>query len=221
MALPRDREEDFRVTILTLIQDQMRKVVDGYRTLLNMLEDFTNGAKTGKLEEYYNKILKNDESAKETSLMIEREINSVGALLTDREGYIRLMTEIDRVSDITEGAAFRLLSLSKMKAKFGKSLNQKFLQLGETVLTALLRAREALLASTLDEATFHQKIKEAEEYEKKADELYRIIDLELLQSNLKIAPLLLSREVVEMIEDIADRAERIVDILRAISLAVF
>jgi len=131
------------------------------------------------------------------------------------------MTEIDRVSDITEGAAFRLLSLSKMKAKFGKSLTQKFLQLGEIVLTALLRAREALLASTLDEATFHQKIKEAEEYEKKADELYRVIDLELLQSNLKIAPLLLSREVVGLIEDIADRAERIVDILRAISITVF
>ncbi|RLG04836.1 MAG: hypothetical protein DRN68_09425, partial [Thaumarchaeota archaeon] len=179
MALPRDREEDFRVTILTLIQDQMRKVVDGYRTLLNMLEDFTDGAKTEKLEEYYDKILKNDESAKETSLMIEREINNVGALLTDREGYIRLMTEIDRVSDITEGAAFRLLNLSKMKAEFGKNLNQRFLQLGETVLTALLRAREALLASTLDEATFHQKIKETEEYEKKADELYRVIDLEL------------------------------------------
>jgi len=221
MTLPRDREEDFRITILTLIQDQIRKVVDGYKMLLNMLEGFVNGVKSDVLEEYYQRILKNDESAKETSMMIEREINNVGALLTDREDFIRLMSEIDRIADITEGAAFRLLNLSKMKAKFKKDLNKRLMELGENVLATLMKVREALLASTLDSSTFHQKIKETEEYEKRVDELYRSLDLELLKSDLKIAPLLLSREIIGMIEDIADRAERIADILRAISLLIF
>ena len=95
MSLPRDREEDFRINILNLIQDQIRVVLEGYRTLLDMLENFLNREKPKTLEELYEKILKNDERAKEMNRIIEREISNVGALLTSRENFIRLTSEID------------------------------------------------------------------------------------------------------------------------------
>lgn len=220
MALPRDREEDFRIRILTLIQDQIRKVIDTYRLLLNMLESYVRSPDVKTLEEYYDKILRNDESAKETSRLIEKEMNSVGALLTDREDFLRLVAEVDKISDTIEGAAFRLVNLGKMKAKLGKGLNEKIMELGEEVLETLTRLREALLAMTLNAETFLQKVHETEQCEKRVDEIYRYLDLALLQSDLKIAPLLLSREIVGMLEDIADRAERVVDTLRALSLVV-
>ena len=53
MSLPRDREEDFRVTIFNLIQDQVRVVLEGYRALLDMLEQFLKGEKVKKIEEHY------------------------------------------------------------------------------------------------------------------------------------------------------------------------
>ncbi len=220
MSLPRDREEDFRIRVLTLIQDQIRKVVDNYRVLLDMLENYVRGPDTKALEEYYTKILKNDESAKETSRVIEREMNNVGALLTDREDFLRLVAEIDKVSDTIEGAAFRLVNLGKMKTKIDKNLGKKIIELGEKVLTTLITLRETLLAITLDPDTFMRKIRETEKCEKEVDEIYRSLDLALLQSNLKIAPLLLMREIVSMLEDMADRAERVADILRALSLLI-
>ena len=220
MSLPRDREEDFRINILNLVQDQIRVVLEGYRTLLDMLENFLNGEKPKTLEELYEKILKNDERAKEMNRIIEREISNVGAVLTSRENFIRLTSEIDRIADITEGAAFRLLNLSRMKTKLGKDVRRNFMELGNAVLSTLLSVREALLATTLNSSSLMEKIKETEANEKKADEIYRTLDLDILKSNLQIGQLLLCREVAEMIEDISDHAERVADILRALAVAI-
>lgn len=221
MTLPRDREEDFRINILTLIQDQVRVVLEGYKMLLDMLENFVNGAKPQVLDEIYQRILKNDENAKEKGRTVEAEISNVGALLSSRENFVRLTATIDRIADTAEGAAFRILSLSKMKTKIGKNIKRLFMELGESVLSTLVAMREALLATTLNSSTLYDKINETELNEKKTDELYRTLDLELLKSDLKIAQLLLCREVAEMIEDISDNAERIADILRALSVAAF
>jgi len=221
MTLPRDREEDFRINILTLIQDQVRVVLEGYKMLLDMLENFVNGAKPQVLDEIYQRILKNDENAKEKGRTVEAEISNVGALLSSRENFVRLTTTIDRIADTAEGAAFRILSLSRMKTKIGKNIKRLFMELGESVLSTLVAMREALLATTLNSSTLYDKINETELNEKKTDELYRTLDLELLKSDLKIAQLLLCREVAEMIEDISDNAERIADILRALSVAAF
>lgn len=218
MSLPRDREEDFRVTILNLIQDQVRVVLDGYRLLLDMLEQFLRGEQTSTVEEIYQKILKNDERAKEMNRLVEREISKVGAILTSRENLVRLTLEVDRIADITEGAAFRIMNLSRMKTKLGKETCRLFLTLGEAVLTTLNSMRQALLATTLNSSSLSEKIIETETNEKKADEVYRELDLELLKSNLQIAQLLLCREVAEMIEDISDHAERITDILRTLTI---
>ncbi len=218
MSLPRDREEDFRIAILNLIQDQVRVVLDGYRLLLNMLEQFLKGEQANIVEEFYQKILKNDEKAKEMNRLVEREISRVGAILTSRENFVRLTLEVDRIADITEGAAFRIMNLSRMKTKLGKDTCKLFLTLGEAVLATLNSMRQALLATTMNSASLSEKIAETEVNEKKADEVYRQLDLEILKSNMQIAQLLLCREVAEMIEDISDHAERITDILRTLTI---
>ena len=108
-----------------------------------------------------------------------------------------------------------------MKAKLDKNTCKNFLDLGNAVLSTLRSMREALLATTLNSSSLSEKIKETEANEKRADEIYRNLDLDLLRSNLHIAQLLLCREVAGMIEDISDRAERVTDILRALTVAAF
>lgn len=218
MSLPRDREEDFRITILNFIQDQVRIVLEGYRILLDMLEQFLEGEKTSVIEEIYQKILKNDEEAKKANRLVENEISKIGAILTSRETFVRLTLEVDRIADITEGAAFRIVNLSKMKTKLGKETCKLFMNLGEAVLATLNSMRQALLATTLNSSSLGEKIRETETNEKKADEIYRQLDLEILKSNLQIAQLLLCREVAEMIEDISDHAERVADILQTLAI---
>ncbi|MEM3096779.1 MAG: hypothetical protein QXV62_07275, partial [Nitrososphaerota archaeon] len=80
--------------------------------------------------------------------------------------------------------------------------------------------REAILAVTLNSETFALKVKETEEAERSVDEAYRLVDFAILQSEMRIPQMLLSREIVAMLEDIADRAEETVETLRVLSFVI-
>jgi len=139
----------------------------------------------------------------------------MGPLLPEREDYIRLANGIDRISDKAEAAAFRLVSLNKIGAS-GREICPTICDLSDGVLNVVDKLKEAILAVRLDSTILCQKLAEVERQERIVDEIYRRVDLVLLQSQLSVPHLLLSREIAGLLEDMADKAEEIVNILRAL-----
>jgi len=216
----REREEEYRIRLLSLTQDQIRRVLDVLRKMSLMIEYLGNDESLQKLEALYQDILKSDESARETKRLIEDEVSNLGALLTNREDFLKLINGIDRIADAGEGVAFRVLSLARAKLKLQKDVVKNMSSLSEGVLHTVNKLREALLAVTLNNETFSTKVKETEDAERSVDEYYRNLDLAILQSEMRIPQLLLSREIVAMLEDIADRAEETVETLRGLSFVI-
>lgn len=220
MYAARERVEDYRSRLLSLTQDQMRSVLDIVRKTTLMLEMISKESDVRKLEEAYQEILKIDEAARTSRIVIEKEVTDIGAILTNREDFIRLVNCIDKIADISEGVAFRIVGLVKSKMKIDKDIVAELVKLADLVLQSVTKLREALLAVTLNSETFFQKVKETEEAERKVDELYRNIDLTLLMSDMRVGQLLLIREIVSMFEDIADKAEEAVEDLRVLSFVI-
>lgn len=217
MVLPRDREEEYRSRLMSLVQDQVRKVMETFRTVLTMVENVMNDASLKDMEVLYNEILKHDEAEKEIKRTIEREIANLGALLSAREDILRLVNCLDKIVDFSEGIAYRLLGLVKIKVKVNKDIMKNILHLGEMVYSILGKMREALLAVTLNVETFMKKAEEVESIERNIDEIYRELNFLILQSDMKVGHMLLVREIVSILEDISDKAEESVDILRYFS----
>ncbi|MEM4187457.1 MAG: DUF47 family protein, partial [Candidatus Caldarchaeum sp.] len=132
----------------------------------------------------------------------------------------RLVNGIDRIADTAEGVAYRILGLTKARMKIDRDVLANVLRLCDAVLQSVTKLREALLAVTLNSETFLQKVKETEEAERKVDEIYRNLDLTILQMDMKVGQLLLVREIVSMLEDIADRSEEAVETLRVLSFVI-
>jgi predicted phosphate transport protein (TIGR00153 family) len=218
--MARERVEDYRSRLLSLVQDQIRHVLDLLRKTLLMLEAANREEDLKKLEEIYSQVLKTDEAGKEARRLVEKEVSEIGAILTNREDFIRLVNSIDKIADTAEGVAFRILGLAKARMKINKDILNNMLKLGEVVLQTVTKLREALLAVTLNSDTFMQKTKETEDSERQVDELYRNLDLVILQSDMKVGQLLLVREIVSMLEDIADRAEESAETLRVLSFVI-
>jgi predicted phosphate transport protein (TIGR00153 family) len=185
-----------------------------------MLEAANREEDLKKLEEIYSQVLKTDEAGKEARRLVEKEVSEIGAILTNREDFIRLVNSIDKIADTAEGVAFRILGLAKARMKINKDILNSMLKLGEVVLQTVTKLRESLLAVTLNSDTFMQKTKETEDSERQVDELYRNLDLVILQSDMKVGQLLLVREIVSMLEDIADRAEESAETLRVLSFVI-
>jgi predicted phosphate transport protein (TIGR00153 family) len=218
--MARERVEDYRSRLLSLVQDQIRHVLDLLRKTLLMLEAANREEDLKKLEEIYSQVLKTDEAGKEARRLVEKEVSEIGAILTNREDFIRLVNSIDKIADTAEGVAFRILGVAKARMKINKDILNSMLKLGEVVLQTVTKLREALLAVTLNSDTFMQKTKETEDSERQVDELYRNLDLVILQSDMKVGQLLLVREIVSMLEDIADRAEESAETLRVLSFVI-
>ncbi len=220
LYMARERVEDYRSRLLSLVQDQIRHVLDLLRKTLLMLEAANRDEDLKKLEEIYSQVLKTDEAEKEARRLVEKEVSEIGAILTNREDFIRLVNSIDKIADTAEGVAFRILGLAKARMKINKDILNSMSKLGEVVLQTVTKLREALLAVTLNSDTFMQKTKETEDSERQVDELYRNLDLVILQSDMKVGQLLLVREIVSMLEDIADRAEESAETLRVLSFVI-
>ncbi|MEM0349224.1 MAG: DUF47 family protein [Candidatus Caldarchaeum sp.] len=220
MYSARERVEDYRSRLLSLTQDQMRRILDLLRKTVLMVEIASKEPDSKKVEETYSEVMQIDEAAKNCRRQVEKEVSEIGALLTNREDFIRLVNSLDKIADIAEGVAFRVVGLVKSRMKLDKEIMTQVLSLAELVLQTVTRLREAILAVTLNSETFYQKLKETEEFERKVDELYRNIDLTLLMSDMKIGQLLLVREIVSMLEDIADKAEESVETLRVLSFVI-
>ncbi len=221
MTLPRDREEEYSARLLSLLQDQIRKVMEMFRTVLLMIEDVMNEVSLKDIEARYDTLLKLDEEERNIRRMMEKDIANIGALLTNKEDFIRLTNNLDKIADTSEGIAFRLVSLIKMKFKINKDIFQGILQLGDAVHSILGKLREALLSVTLDSETFMKKVTEIDNAEREIDDIYRNLSLVILQSDMKAGHMFLIREIVALLEDIADKAEESVEILRTLSLTVF
>ncbi|MEM2909785.1 MAG: DUF47 family protein [Nitrososphaerota archaeon] len=221
MTLPRDREEEYGARLLSLLQDQIRKVMDMFRAVLVMIEDVMNEAPLKDIESKYDAILKLDEEERNIRRMMEKEVANVGALLTNREDFLRLMSGLDKIADMSEGIAYRLVSLVKIKFKINREIFKGILHLGEAVQSIISKLREALLSVALDSETFMKKVTEIDNAERSIDDIYRNLSLMILQSDMKVGHMFLINEIVSMLEDIADKAEESVETLRTLSLTIF
>ena len=208
----REREEEYRSRLLNLAQDQIRNVLEVLRKTLQMLEQLQKDNDIKHFEDLYTSVLKADEAARESKRMVETEVTNIGAILTNREDFLRLINSIDRIADTAEGVAFRILGLARAKLKINKEILAGITELGNRVLNTVNRLREAIFAVTLNSETFTQKVKETE--------AYRTVDFAILQSEMRIPQMLLSREIVAMLEDIADKAEETVETLRVLSFVI-
>ncbi|MEM1943338.1 MAG: DUF47 family protein [Candidatus Caldarchaeum sp.] len=220
MYSARERIEDYRSRLMNLAQEQMRKVLDLLRNTVLMLEYLNKDLDIRKMDELYSSVLKADEAAKEFRRLVEKEVSDIGAILTNREDFLRLVNGIDKIADTAEGVAYRILGLTKARMKIDKEIHASLTKLGEAVLQTVVKLREAMFTVTLNSDTFLEKIKETEQAERSVDEIYRNLDLTILQLDMKVGQLLLIREIVSMLEDIADRSEEACENLRVLSFAI-
>ncbi|MEM4245767.1 MAG: hypothetical protein QW390_00555, partial [Candidatus Bathyarchaeia archaeon] len=113
MTFPLETEAAVRRRMLKICQDHARIVVDIVRELALLVDSVAN--ESGDVKEHFEKMrsLINESKIVKTNLL--EEIVSVGSLLISRESFLRLIFEVEKISDYAEGAAFRLTEMVDFK----------------------------------------------------------------------------------------------------------
>jgi uncharacterized protein Yka (UPF0111/DUF47 family) len=203
--------------MLNMCQDHARIVVDIVRELTLLMESVSNrnGEEADKHSLEMGKLISESKQAK--SRLLE-EIASVGSLLISRESFLRLIFEVEKISDYAEAVAYRLMDLEKEKWKVDGKYMAELVEFMTMVLEQIIKVRETMLSLGFNPEKALELSKNVEQMEKSLDEKNRSLDLKILKSNLPIPAMLLMREILNHVEMISDIGMNVIDLIRLIAI---
>jgi len=214
-----ETEERVKSRALATCQEHLRKVVDIARKVPQMVDLFVKGDLEAARQLFLD-IRKAEEEVDMARRAVSKELAEIGAILSSREDFLRFTNLASEIADYCEGIAFRLLEIMERKWKVPETINEGLVKLSDAFLEAVLKLRETALTLSYGPSKTLEKAKEVEIAERAADNMYRELELKLLEANLEIPVLILLRDVIQLMEDGADKAEDSADAARILSFGM-
>ena len=216
MVLPAETEERVKRRALNACQDNLRKVVDVSRKLPQLVEHFASGDKENA-RRLLSEIKAGQEEVIKARRMVSQELAEIGAILIAREDFLRFTNLSSEIADFSEGIAYYLVEIMAHNWVISPDIKKDLLKLSLAVLDSVLKLRETMMVLTYGSQKTLERAKDVEIAERIVDELYRGLTIKVLSGKLDVPVTFLLRDVLQLLENSADKAEDAADAARVIS----
>jgi predicted phosphate transport protein (TIGR00153 family) len=193
--------------------------LEAVRELVNMVADLVE-KNLKDMENHATAIKKLKEEAAERKRLLLRELAESGMLLLNREDFLRLAVQVGEIADLCEGAAYRIVYIAKHKIKLTDELREGLFSLSKNVLKTVTNLRETILSLSYSRQRAIEMSKNVEVAEYAVDEMYREIEIRIIEADLDIGSTLILWSLAGLLEDISDKAEDAIDSTRVLALGV-
>ena len=214
--LPAETEERVKRRALNVCQDHLRKVVDLTRKVPQLIEYFMKDDKE-HASQLFNEIRTREDEVDKARRLVSQELAEIGAILLSREDFLRFTNLTGEIADFSEGIAFRLVGIMEHNWSVPMEIKKELLKLSEGVFESVLKLRETVMVLNYGSTKTMEKAKEVEIAERVVDGIYRDLEIKLLTCKMDLPALILLRDVLELLEDSADKAEDAADAVRILS----
>ncbi len=216
MVLPAETEERVKRRALNVCQDHVRKVLDLTRKVPQMIDYFMKNDKE-KATQLFNEVTGGEAEVDKARRLVSQELAEIGAILLSREDFLRFTNLTSEIADFSEGIAFRLVEIMQHNWNVPMDIKKDLLGLSEAVFETVLKLREMVMALNYGSTKTMEKARDVELAEQNVDLLYRDLEIKLLGSKVEFPALILMRDVLQLLEDSADKAEDASDAARILS----
>ncbi|MGD0159264.1 MAG: DUF47 family protein [Candidatus Bathyarchaeia archaeon] len=214
--LPAETEERVKRRALNVCQDHVRKVLDLTRKVPQMIDYFMKNDKE-KATQLFNEVTGGEAEVDKARRLVSQELAEIGAILLSREDFLRFTNLTSEIADFSEGIAFRLVEIMQHNWNVPMDIKKDLLGLSEAVFETVLKLREMVMALNYGSTKTMEKARDVELAEQNVDLLYRDLEIKLLGSKVEFPALILMRDVLQLLEDSADKAEDASDAARILS----
>ncbi len=216
VVLPSETEERVKRRALNACQDNLRKVVDVSRKIPQLVEYFASGDKenTRKL---FSDIRTGEEEVIKARRMVSQELAEIGAILIAREDFLRFTNLSSEIADFSEGIAYYLVEIMEHNWVISPDIKKDLLKLSSAVLDSVLKLRETMMVLDYGPQKTLERAKDVEIAERIVDDQYRALSIKVLSGKLDVPVLLLLKDVLQLLENSADKAEDAADAARMLS----
>lgn len=219
MVLPAETEQRVKRRAMSACRDSLRKVLDVNRKIPQMAELFLKDDKEAA-RNLFIEIQKGEEEVVKARRLVSQELSEIGAILLSREDFLRFTNLSSEIGDFSEGIAYYLLEIMEHKWKVPEDIKKDLLKLADAVLESVLKLREVMMVLTYGFAKTLEKATDVEIAERAVDSLFRALTIKILTSKIDTPVLLLLRDILQMLENSADKAEDAADAARMLSFTM-
>ncbi len=150
---------------------------------------------------------------------ITREVADVGGLIMNRENLLNTAYTMDEIAGYITGIAFKLSSVKSATLKSSK-IDKDLTELIELAVDQIYKLNEIIRSLNSNTSKAIDIAQETQSIEREIDKKYRDATLKLLSEVTNTKDLLLLKDVIEGIEEMADKCQNVSDsfIMLALSL---
>jgi predicted phosphate transport protein (TIGR00153 family) len=213
MVFPVETEERVKRRALSVCQDHLRWVLEVSRKTSLMVDHFVKDDKNSA-RELLAEIKKSEEEVDSARRTVSQELAEIGAILMSREDFLRFTNLTSEIADFCEGISFRLIEILERGWRVPGDIKGGLTKLSNTVFETVSKLRETAMTLNYDSSKTLEKAREVELAERTVDDIYRDLEIKIVDSKMDIPALLLMRDVAQMFEDAADKAEDASDTAR-------
>jgi uncharacterized protein Yka (UPF0111/DUF47 family) len=201
---------------LNACQDNLRKVVDISRKIPQIVEFFASGDKDN-VRKLFSDIKAGEEEVVKARRMVSQELAEIGAILFAREDFLRFTNLSSEIADFSEGIAYYLVEIMEHNWVIPPEIKKDLLKLSLAVLDSTLKLRETMMVLNYGSQKTLERAKDVEIAERIVDDQYRALTIKVLSSKIDVPALMLLRDVLQLLENSADKAEDAADAARMLS----
>jgi hypothetical protein len=203
---------------IAVLQDEINRILNASRELATLTEALMKKDKKG-VKNTLEQISTIEEEVENLRRKITREVADVGGLIMNRENLLNTAYTMDEIAGYITGIAFKLSNVKITTLKSSK-LDTDIAELISLVVDEVYKLNEIIRSLNTNTANAIELAQETQTIEREIDIKYRDATIKLLNEVKDPKELLLIKDVIEGIEEMSDKCQRVSDsfILLALSL---
>jgi len=203
---------------IAVLQDEINRILNAARELVKLPEMIVKKDKAG-IKKTLKQISTIEDEVENLRRKITREVADVGGLIMNRENLLNTAYTMDEIAGYITGIAFKLSNIKSATLKSSK-IDKEITKLIELVVDQIYKLNEIIRSLNTNAANAIEIAQETQTIEREIDLRYRQATIVLLSEVTNIKELLLIKDVIEGIEEMADKCQHVSDsfIMLALSL---
>ena len=203
---------------IAVLQDEINRILNAARELSSLPELLVKKNKTdvkAKLEQ----ISSLEDEVENLRRKITRDVADVGGLIMNRENILNTAYTMDEIAGYITGIAFKLSNI-KVKTLTTENFDEQLTELIELVVDQVYKLNEIIRSLNTDSTKSVEFAQETQKIEREIDIKYRNMSIKALDTISNTKDLLLMKDIIEGIEEMADKCQEVSDSFILLALSI-
>jgi len=203
---------------LAVLQDEINRILNAGRVLSTLPNMLVKKDKSG-IKTALEQIDAIEAEVENLRRKITRDVADVGGLILNRDNILNTAYTMDEIGGYITGISFKLANI-KVSTMKTSHLDKDLTELIELVVDQIYKLNEIIRSLNVDSGKSIELAQETQKIERDIDTKYRVMTITVLNEITDTKELLLMKDVIELIEEMADKCQEVADsfILLALSL---